>query len=94
MMTAAATVQILGPDGPGALLLDEAELGHWPTRDGEKVDLVVETVDGTVVGFEIKAGREVDSKALHGLIALRDSLGDQFRADYPLNTQPDATGRS
>ena len=69
---------------------DVRELGHWRTHDGEEVDLVAETFDGTVVGFEIKAGREVDKKALRGLIALRDSLGDQFRAGYFLNTGSEA----
>ncbi len=46
---------------------DIRELGHWRTHDGAEVDLVAETFDGTVVGFEIKAGREVDTKALRGL---------------------------
>jgi predicted AAA+ superfamily ATPase len=69
---------------------DVRELGHWRTHDGEEVDLIAETFDGTVVGFEIKAGREVDRKALRGLIAPRDSLGDQFRAGYLLNTGSEA----
>ena len=51
---------------------------------------VAETLDGTVVGFEIKAGREVDTKSLRGLITLRESLGDQFRAGYFLNTGSEA----
>lgn len=38
------------------------------------------------MGFEIKGGREVDQKALRGLVALRDALGDQFRAGIFLNT--------
>ena len=67
-----------------------SEVGHWRTHDGQEVDLVAETLDGTVVGFEIKAGREVDTKALGGLIALRDNLGDQFRAGYLLNTGSEA----
>ncbi len=33
---------------------------------------------------------EVDTKALRGLVALRDSLGDQFRAGYFLNTGSEA----
>ena len=69
---------------------DVRELGHWRTHDGEEVDLVAETLDGSVVGFEIKAGREVDTKSLRGLIALRDGLGDQFRAGYLLNTGSEA----
>ena len=35
-------------------------------------------------------GREVDTKALRGLVALRDSLGVQFRAGYLLNTGSEA----
>jgi predicted AAA+ superfamily ATPase len=69
---------------------DIRELGHWRTHDGHEVDLVAETLDGTVVGFEIKAGREVDTKSLRGLLALRDSLGDQFRAGFFLNTGSEA----
>ena len=69
---------------------DVREVGHWRTHDGQEVDLVAETLDGTVVGFEIKAGREVDKKALRGLIALRDGLGAQFRAGYFLNTGSEA----
>ena len=69
---------------------DVRELGHWRTHDGQEVDLVAETLDSTVVGFEIKAGREVDTKSLRGLIALRDSLGDQFRVGYLLNTGSEA----
>jgi uncharacterized protein len=69
---------------------DVREVGHWRTHDGQEVDLVAETTDGSVVGFEVKAGREVDKKALRGLIALRDSLGDQFRAGYFLNTGSEA----
>ena len=51
---------------------------------------MTETYDGTVVGFEVKAGREVDKKALSGLVALRDALGDRFRAGYVLNTGSEA----
>ena len=69
---------------------DVREVGHWRTHDGQEVDLVAETLDGSVVGFEIKAGREVDKKALRGLIAIRDSLGDQFRSGYLLNTGGEA----
>lgn len=69
---------------------DIREVGHWRTHDGQEVDLVAETVDGSVIGFEIKAGREVDRKALAGLVALRNSLGDQFRAGFLLNTGTEA----
>lgn len=54
--------------------------GHWRTRDGEEVDLVLERHDGAVIGFEIKAGDRVDSKQLSGLRKLRDRLGNAFIA--------------
>ena len=69
---------------------DIREVGHWRTHNGQEVDLVTETDDGSVVGFEIKAGREVDQKALRGLVTLRDALGDQFRAGFFLNTGTEA----
>jgi uncharacterized protein len=69
---------------------DIRDLGHWRTHNDQEVDLVAETIDGRVVGFEIKAGREVDQKGLRGLIALRDALGDQFHAGFFLNTGTEA----
>jgi len=69
---------------------DVRDIGHWRTHDGHEVDLVTETHDGNIVCFEIKAGRELDRKALRGLIALRDLLGDQFQAGFFLNTGTEA----
>ncbi len=69
---------------------DVRELGHWRTHNDQEVDLVAESYDGSVVGFEIKAGREIDQKGLRGLRALRDALGDQFRAGFFLNTGAEA----
>lgn len=69
---------------------DVRELGHWRTHNDQEVDLVAETLDGSAVGFEVKAGRDVDQKGLRGLRALRDALGDQFRAGFFLNTGAEA----
>jgi uncharacterized protein len=69
---------------------DVREVGHWRTHNDHEVDLVAETHDGNVVGFEIKAGREVDQKALRGLTTLRDTLGEQFSAGIFLNTGTEA----
>jgi predicted AAA+ superfamily ATPase len=66
------------------------QLGHWRTHSGHEVDLVAEAQDGGVVGFEVKAGREVDKRTRRGLAALRDALGDQFRAGFILNTGNEA----
>ncbi|MFT3943259.1 MAG: ATP-binding protein [Ancrocorticia sp.] len=54
--------------------------GHWRTRDGDEVDLVLERYDGAVVGIEVKAGDGVKSKQVTGLRKLRDRLGDAFVA--------------
>lgn len=54
--------------------------GHWRTRDGDEVDLVLERHDGAVVGIEVKAGDRVDGRQLAGLRKLRDRLGPSFVA--------------
>jgi predicted AAA+ superfamily ATPase len=36
-----------------------AGYGHWRTRDDLEVDLVFETEDGGVIGFEVKAAARV-----------------------------------
>lgn len=59
--------------------------GHWRTRDGDEVDLVLERHDGAVLGFEIKAGDHVDAKQLSGLRKLRDRLGSAFVAGVALH---------
>lgn len=60
--------------------------GHWRTRDGDEVDLVLERQDGSVVGFEVKAGMNVPRKNLTPLMKLRDRLGDQFLGGVALYT--------
>ncbi len=59
---------------------DIVAAGHWRTRDGDEVDLVLERHDGAVLGFEIKAGDHVSPKQLSGMRKLRDRLGDAFIA--------------
>lgn len=54
--------------------------GHWRTRDGVEVDLVLETDDGSVVAFEIKSASRTTSDDFKGLRQLRDLLGDAFVA--------------
>ncbi len=61
-------------------------LGHWRTHDGHEVDLIVERDDGAVTGIEVKAGRDVQRNDARGLIALRDTLGEQFTAGIVLTT--------
>lgn len=62
-----------------------AGLGHWRTRDGDEVDLVVERDDGSIVAFEIKAGQRVGSHELTPLRKLRDATGSAFIAGIALH---------
>jgi len=59
---------------------DEPIVGYWRTKSGLEVDLVVEGWDGSVVAFEIKAGKRWSKHDGRGLTTLRDELGDRFRA--------------
>jgi predicted AAA+ superfamily ATPase len=65
---------------------DVRDVAHWHTHDGQEVDFLIETYDGGVVGFEIKARGNAVAKDLGGLRVLRDLLGNQFRAGFVLNT--------
>ncbi|GBE22702.1 hypothetical protein BMS3Bbin01_02078 [bacterium BMS3Bbin01] len=55
-------------------------LGHWRTRDGAEVDVVIELADGTVMAIEVKTSSNVGFGDWKGLRALRRKLGDRFRA--------------
>lgn len=61
-------------------------IGHWRTRDGVEVDLVIERDDGSTVAIEVKAASRVDRKDLAGLRVIRDALGDSFVAGVVLHT--------
>jgi uncharacterized protein len=65
---------------------DVREVAHWHTHDDQEVDFLIETYDGGVVGFEVKARSKTISKDLGGLRLLRELLGDQFRAGFVLTT--------
>lgn len=61
--------------------LDETVLtGHWHTYGDEEVDLVVELMDGSIYGFEIKTSRRAAGDTFDGLAALRKFTGSQFKA--------------
>ena len=62
---------------------DARTLAH---HDGHEVDLIVERDDGAVTGIEVKAGRDVQRNDARGLIALRNTLGEQFTAGIVLTT--------
>ena len=65
---------------------DIREVAHWRTHDNHEVDMVIETNDGSVIGFEVKARSQTTTKDLTGLRLLRELLGDQFRAGFVLTT--------
>jgi predicted AAA+ superfamily ATPase len=62
-----------------------AGIGHWRTRDGDEVDLVIERDDGAVVAFEVKAAQRVGGGELAPLRKLRDAVGEAFVAGVALH---------
>ncbi len=67
--------------------MDEAvTVGHWRTGRDEEVDFVIETDDGSVIGFEVKANQTVPGADLKGLRTLRNALGERFVAGVALST--------
>ena len=67
-------------------------VGHWRSRDGTEVDLVLENgYDGTVVGIEIKAGSRLRPADRRGLDSLRAMVGDRFAAGVIFHTGPHCT---
>lgn len=63
-----------------------AATGHWRTRDGVEVDLVLEADDGRVVAFEVKAAARAAGDDFRGLRQLRERLGGGFTAGVVLYT--------
>jgi predicted AAA+ superfamily ATPase len=59
-------------------------VGHWRTRDGDEVDLVVERDDGGVIGFEVKSGNRVGGDEFKGLRKLRDATGHNFIGGFAI----------
>ena len=64
---------------------DAVTVGHWRTGNDQEVDFVIETDDGRVIGFEVKASQTVPGTDLKGLRVLRDALGDRFVAGVVLS---------
>jgi hypothetical protein len=58
---------------------------HFRTEAGDEVDLILETWDGRVAGFEIKGGTRIKDPDLNGLRLLRDRLGDRFVGGFVFN---------
>ena len=63
-----------------------ADFGHFRSRDGEEVDLVIENDEGGIVGFEIKASNSVKGEGLNGLRKLKKITGTNFLGGVALYT--------
>jgi hypothetical protein len=59
-------------------------LYHFRTATGSEVDVLLEQPDGSVAGIEVKASATVGSSDFTALKALRDQLGQSFRAGVVL----------
>jgi len=55
-----------------------ADVGHFRTRDGEEVDLVIENDEGGIVGFEVKASQSISGEEFSGLRQLKKLAGPNF----------------
>jgi len=59
--------------------LDEpVDVGHFRTKDGDEVDLVLEVRGIGIIGIEIKAGERFRPEDLAGLRLLKRRHGDEF----------------
>jgi predicted AAA+ superfamily ATPase len=58
-------------------LENPVDVGHFRTRDGEEVDVVLENYDGSVWGFEVKASGQYKG-AEKGMAALKRKVGGKF----------------
>lgn len=63
----------------------QVEFSHFRTRDQQEVDLVIETVTGSVAAIEVKASGTVADQDFAGLRLLRDKLGDAFVGGAVIN---------
>lgn len=54
--------------------------GHFRTAAGNEVDLVLESDNGDIIAFKIKAGTRVHGEDLRGMRALRSRVGRRLRA--------------
>lgn len=56
----------------------QASLYHWRARTGQEVDLLLESLQGQVVGIEVKTTVDLDESDFNGLKTLRDRIGADF----------------
>jgi predicted AAA+ superfamily ATPase len=80
---------VIGELLKAAVLIDGVgPVGHWRTREGDDVDLVIERDDGAVVAFEVKTAAQVNRGDAKGLRKLRGLLGARFLAGVVLHLGP------
>ncbi|MDR2479684.1 MAG: ATP-binding protein, partial [Treponema sp.] len=65
---------------------DTVFTGHWRTHDDKEVDFVIELMDGSIYGFEIKSATHIPESDFKGLAALRRFANDSFKAGFVLYT--------
>ena len=53
-------------------------VSHFRTKEHDEVDLVIEDLQGRVIGIEVKASATVRGTDLRGLRQLQDAVGDKF----------------
>ena len=58
--------------------------GHWRTRDGDEVDLVLERDDGSILAFEVKAAARAADSDFKPLRKLASAVGSAFVAGIVL----------
>jgi predicted AAA+ superfamily ATPase len=63
---------------------DSFMTGHWRTLDGAEVDFVIEKMDGSVYGFEIKTAARSAASDFAGLEELRKYTGKHFKCGLML----------
>ncbi len=52
---------------------------HYRTHSGEEVDFVLESLNGDIVGVEVKSVSRVDISDFKGLYSLAEAAGKQFK---------------
>jgi hypothetical protein len=72
-----AVTEIMRQASSGGFAHDLA-LHHYRDQPGNEVDLVLERLNGEVVGIEVKASANPRPRDAAGLKLLRDRLGDRF----------------
>lgn len=55
-----------------------AQLFHYRTQSGQKVDVLLEAPNGRLAGVEVKAASSIDSSDFDGLRYLRGAVGERF----------------